>query len=74
MQVAQAIGCFAFTACIVEAGAKNPKIADGVLTCFSRGLMKTKQYLRMMDLARKGCNRIGAFAHLSLQKAFESRE
>ena len=74
MQAAQATGCFAFTASVVEPGEQSPKVGNGVLTCFSTGLMKTNQYLSMMDLARKGCERIGAFAHLSLQKAFESRE
>ena len=50
------------------------KLADGLLTCVSIGPMKTQEYLSMLDLAKKGCERVAAFAKLSLDRAFQSRD
>ncbi|BDA40664.1 Exosome complex exonuclease RRP46 homolog [Coccomyxa sp. Obi] len=71
---ARATGCFAFPASVKEPGGKIVTLADGLLTCVSTGLMKTQDYLSMLDLAKKGCERVAAFAKLSLDKAFQSRD
>lgn len=73
MQAARATGCFAFSASVREPGG-TVKLADGLLTCVSAGPMKTQGYLSMLDLAKKGCERVAAFAKLSLEKAFQGRD
>ena len=65
------MGCFAFTARREDPGAQEPSVSEGVLTCECNGTMSMDEYMAMLQLARQGCERVAAFARLSLEKAFQ---
>lgn len=70
-QDAQATGCFAFCARgeLSEQGSKVV-MHNGVLLSSIHGVLDTKQYLTMLELAKQGCQRVAEFHKLSLDRVF----
>jgi hypothetical protein len=48
------------------------QVSAEVLTCSMQGPMKAADVFKLSELCRVGCQRVGAFAHASLEKTFKA--